>query len=134
MWKLTKPLSGHSQAIKSCKISASKTQAFTESDVLGPKKTQQSQLLPLVFPPLPGFSPNLSSAGKGTFMDGKAKNIYFSRKGGGGGGSGVRDMDPALTGKFFYSHILRPILHKSAVVLSLDNKLKCLIPIILLCL
>ena len=41
--------------------------------------------------------------------------------GGGGGGSGVRDMDPALTGKFFYSHILRPILHKSAVVLSLDN-------------
>ena len=66
-------------------------------------------------------------------MDGKAKNIYFSRKEG-GGSSGVRDMDPALTGKFFYSHILRPILHKSAVVLSLDSKLKCLIPIILLCL
>ena len=63
-------------------------------------------------------------------MDGKAKNIYFSRKE--AGGSGVRDMDPALTGKFFYSHILRPILHKSAVVLSLDNKLKCLIQIILL--
>ena len=65
-------------------------------------------------------------------MDGKAKNIYFSRKEGGGGSSGVRDMDPALTGNFFYSHILRPILHKSAVVLSLDNKLKCLIPIIFL--
>ena len=32
-------------------------------------------------------------------------------------------MDPALTGKFFYSHILRLILRKSAVVLSLDNKL-----------
>ena len=39
-------------------------------------------------------------------------------------------MDPALTGKFFYSHILRPILRKSAVVLSLDNKLKLSIPII----
>ena len=65
-------------------------------------------------------------------MDGKAKNIYFSRKE--AGASGVRDMDPALTGKFFYSHILRPILHKSAVVLSLDNKLKCLIQIILPCL
>ena len=39
-----------SGAIKSCKISASKIQAFTESDVLGSKKTQQSQLLPFVFP------------------------------------------------------------------------------------
>ena len=36
----------------------------------------------------------------------------------------MRYMDPALTGKFFYSHILRHILRKSAVVLSLDNKLK----------
>ena len=65
-------------------------------------------------------------------MDGKAKKYtLFS---GGVGGSGGRDMDPALTGKFFYSHILRLILRKSAVVLSLDNKLKRSIPIILLCL
>ena len=37
-------------------------------------------------------------------------------------------MDPAVTGKFFYSHILKHILRKSAVVLSLDNKLKRFIP------
>ena len=30
------------------------------------------------------FSLNFSSAGKGPFMDGKAKNIYFSKRGGGG--------------------------------------------------
>ena len=33
------------------------------------------------------FSLNFSSAGKGPFMDGKAKNIYFSKRGGGGGGT-----------------------------------------------
>ena len=32
----------------------------------------------------PVFSLNFSSAGKGPFMDGKAKNIYFSKRGGGG--------------------------------------------------
>ena len=37
-------------------------------------------------------------------------------------------MDPAVSGKFFYSHILKHILRKSAVVLSLDNKLKRFIP------
>ena len=31
------------------------------------------------------FSLNFSSAGKRPFMDGKAKNIYFSKRGGGGG-------------------------------------------------
>ena len=45
------------------------------------------------------FSLNFSSAGKGPFMDGKAKNIYFSS--GGGGGRGVRDMDPPSLGNFF---------------------------------
>ena len=30
------------------------------------------------------FSLNFSSAGKGPFMDGKANNIYFSKRGGGG--------------------------------------------------
>ena len=33
----------------------------------------------------PVFSLNFSSAGKGPFMDGKAKNIYFSKGRGGGG-------------------------------------------------
>ena len=37
------------------------------------------------------FSLNFSSAGKEPFMDGKAKNIYFSK--GGGGDGGVRDME-----------------------------------------
>ena len=31
------------------------------------------------------FSLNFSSAGKGPFMDGKGKNIYFSKRGGRGG-------------------------------------------------
>ena len=48
----------------------------------------------------PVFSLNFSSAGKGSFMDGKAKNIYFS-KGGGGGGQWSEGHGPALTGKFF---------------------------------
>ena len=39
-----------------------------------------------------GFSPNFSSAGKGPFMDGKAKR-YTLFLGGGGWGSGGRDMD-----------------------------------------
>ena len=30
------------------------------------------------------FSLNFSSAGKGPFMDGKGKNVYFSKRGGGG--------------------------------------------------
>ena len=70
-------------------------------------------------------------------MDGKANNIYFSPGGGGGGGGGRQWSEghgPALTAKCFYFHIVRPILGKSAVMLSLDNKLKCLIPIILPCL
>ena len=33
----------------------------------------------------PVFSLNFSSVGKGPFMDGKAKNIYFSKGRGGGG-------------------------------------------------
>ena len=38
---------------------------------------------------VPVFSLNFSSAGKGPFRDGKAKNIYFSKRGGGGGGGTV---------------------------------------------
>ena len=38
--------------------------------------------------PFSVFSLNFSSAGKGPLMDGKAKNIYFSKRGGGGGGGG----------------------------------------------
>ena len=45
------------------------------------------------------FSLNFSSAGKRPFMDGKAKNIYFSKRGGGGQWS--ERHGPALTGKFF---------------------------------
>ena len=82
----------------------------------------------------PVFSLNFNSAGKGPFMDGKAKNIYFSILFLGGGGSGFIGHGPSLTGKFFYSYILRPMLCKSAVLLSLHNKLKRLIPLILLCL
>ena len=46
------------------------------------------------------FSLNFSSAGKEPFMDGKAKNIYFSKRGREGGrwSEGNR---PAFTGKFF---------------------------------
>ena len=44
------------------------------------------------------FSLNFSSAGKGPFMDGKAKNIYFSKRGGGQWSEG---HGPTLTGKFF---------------------------------
>ena len=50
------------------------------------------------------FSLNFSSAGKGPFMDGKAKNIYFSKGGGGRGGSGVRDMDPPSLGNFLFPY------------------------------
>ena len=49
------------------------------------------------------FSLNFSSAGKGPFMDGKAKNIYFSKRGG-GGDSGVRDMDPPSLGNFLFPY------------------------------
>ena len=47
------------------------------------------------------FSLKFSSAGKGTFKDGKAKNIYFSKRGGGEGGQWSEEHGPALTGKFF---------------------------------
>ena len=46
------------------------------------------------------FSLNFSSAGKGPFMDGKAKNIYFSKRGG-EGGQWSEGHGPAFTGKFF---------------------------------
>ena len=46
------------------------------------------------------FSLNFSSAGKGPFMGGKAKNIYFS-KGSGGGERWSEGHGPAFTGKFF---------------------------------
>ena len=51
-------------------------------------------------------------------MDVKAKNIYFSG-GEGLGCSGVRDMDPPSLGSLRakYSHILRPILRKLAIVI-----------------
>ena len=49
------------------------------------------------------FSLNFSSAGKGPFMDGKAKNIYFSKRGG-RGDSGVRDMDPPSLGNFLFPY------------------------------
>ena len=45
------------------------------------------------------FSLNFSSAGKGPFVDGKAKNIYFSKRGEGGQWS--EGHGPAFTGKFF---------------------------------
>ena len=45
------------------------------------------------------FSLDISSAGKGPFMDGKAKNICFSKRGEGGQWS--EGHGPALTGKFF---------------------------------
>ena len=45
------------------------------------------------------FSLNFSSAGKGPFMDGKAKNIYFSKRGEGGQWS--EGHGPTFTGKFF---------------------------------
>ena len=42
--------------------------------------------MPIIFKvPQAGFSLNFSSAGKGPFMNGKAKNVYFSWKGVGGG-------------------------------------------------
>ena len=49
----------------------------------------------------PVFSLNFSSAGKGSFMDGKAKNIYFSKT---EGGSGVRDTDPPSLGNFLFPY------------------------------
>ena len=49
-------------------------------------------------------------------MDGKAKNIYFS-KGSGGGGTVEWGTWTRLHWEIFYSHILRPILRKSAVVI-----------------
>ena len=58
-------------------------------------------------------------------MDGKPKKYKVFFRGGGGWRHG-----PALTGKFFHSHILRPKLSKSADMLSLDNKLISLIPIV----
>ena len=61
------------------------------------------------------FSLNFSSAGKGPFMDGKAKNIYFSKRGGGGAVEWGTWTRPHW--EIFYSHILRPILRKSAVVI-----------------
>ena len=45
------------------------------------------------------FSLNFSSAGKGPFMDGKAKNIYFSKRG--EGGQWNEGHGPTFTGKFF---------------------------------
>ena len=45
------------------------------------------------------FSLNFSSAGKGPFVDSKAKNIYFSKRGEGGQWS--EGHGPAVTGKFF---------------------------------
>ena len=50
----------------------------------------------------PAFSLNFSSVGKGPFMDGKAKNIYFSMRG--EGGSGVRDMDLPSLGNFLFPY------------------------------
>ena len=47
------------------------------------------------------FYLNFSSVGKGTFVDGKAKNIDFSKRGGGEGGQWSEGHGPALTGKFF---------------------------------
>ena len=49
----------------------------------------------------PVFSLNFNSAGKGPFMDGKAKNIYFSILFLGGGAVGLLDMDPPSLGNFF---------------------------------
>ena len=62
------------------------------------------------------FSLNFSSAGKGPFMDSKAENIYFFKRVGGGGDSGVRNVDPPSLRNFLF-HILRPILRKFVVVI-----------------
>ena len=77
------------------------------------------------------FSLNFSSAGKGPFMDGKAKNIYFSKRGEGGQWS--EGHGPTFTGKFFIP-IFKDLFYANLLSLSLGNKLKRLIPIILLCL
>ena len=48
-------------------------------------------------------------------MDGKAKNIYFSKMGGGGAVEWGTWTRPHW--EIFYSHILRPILRKSPVII-----------------
>ena len=65
-------------------------------------------------------------------MDGKAKNIYFCKGGGGGRDSEVRDMDPPSLGNFLFPYF--DLFYANLLSLSLENKLKRLIPIILLCL
>ena len=50
------------------------------------------------------FSLNFSSAGKGPFMDSKAENIYFFKRVGGGGDSGVRDVDPPSLRNFLFPY------------------------------
>ena len=89
------------------------------SIVIGSDKLAADSLVLLVcwlsvIPPKTVFSLNFSSAGEGPFMDGKAKNIYFSKRGEGGQWSEGRG--PAHC-EIFYSHILRPILRKSPVVI-----------------
>ena len=70
------------------------------------------------------FSLTFSSAGKGPFMASKAKKIYMRwHFPGGKGDSGVEDMAhprweiQELSSLKRCSPILRPILHKSAVVI-----------------
>ena len=59
------------------------------------------------------------------------QNIYFSNRGGGGGGQWSEGHGPTLTGKFFIP-IFKDLFYANLLSLSLDNKLKRLIPIIIL--
>ena len=78
-------------------------------------------------------------------MASKAKHIsqWHTFLGGGGGGSGVRDMALALLllenlgdkfSEMSFLHCKTYFMKISRALLSLNNNLKCLIPIILLCL
>ena len=100
---------------------ARQTQHFVWSGRWGEEKNKALVSSPLfwLFPRslYAVFSLNFSSVGKGPFMDGKAKNIYFSKGGGGGEGTGEWGKWTRLHWEIFYSHILRPILRKSAVVI-----------------
>ena len=49
----------------------------------------------------PVFSLNFNSAGKGPFMDGKAKKYILFYTFRGGGAVGLLDMDPPSLGNFF---------------------------------
>ena len=86
------------------------------------------------------FSLNFSSAVNRPFMAGKAKNMCQRCTLLGGGGQWSEGHGPPLLGNFgakfsetSFPHF-RTYFYANQPLLSLDNHLKCLIPIILLCL